>query len=84
MLATNTLRLVNRMCLCLCMYMCVYKIITEDFSAKIGFKTKEEDFESMGAFGIRERNESGDRLLKFAEERKLTIYSKYTVSEAKN
>ena len=28
-----------------------YKIIT-DFNAKIGTKTKEEDFKSMGAFGI--------------------------------
>ena len=33
-----------------------YKIITGDFNAKIGTKTKEEDFKSMGAFGIGERN----------------------------
>ena len=32
-----------------------YKIITGDFNAKIGTKTKEEDFKSMGAFGIGER-----------------------------
>ena len=29
-----------------------YKIITGDFNAKIGTKTHEEDFKSMGAFGI--------------------------------
>ena len=28
-----------------------YKIITGGFNAKIGTKTKEEDFKSMGAFG---------------------------------
>ena len=33
------------------------KIITGDFNAKIGTKTKEEDFKSMGVFGIGERNE---------------------------
>ena len=41
-------------------------IITGDFNAKIGTETKEEDFKSMGAFGIGERNERGDRLIEFA------------------
>ena len=50
-----------------------YKIITGDFNAKIGTKTKEEDFKRMGAFGIRERNERGDRLIEFAEENNLII-----------
>ena len=50
-----------------------YRIITGDFNAKIGTKIKEEDFKSMAAFGIRERNERGDRLIEFAEERKLII-----------
>ena len=40
-----------------------YKIITGDFNAKIGTKTNEEDFKSMGTFKIRERNERGDSLL---------------------
>ena len=44
-----------------------YKIVTGDFNAKIGTKTKEEDAKSMGAFGIGERNERGDRLIEFAE-----------------
>ena len=50
-----------------------YKIFTEDFTTKIGTKTKEEDFKSMGAFGIGERNERGDSLIEFAEEHKLII-----------
>ena len=50
-----------------------YKIIAGDFSAKIGTKTKEEDFKGMEAFGIGERNERRDHLLEFAEERKLII-----------
>ena len=33
-----------------------YKIITGDFNAKIGTETKEEDFKSMRALGIVERN----------------------------
>ena len=40
-----------------------YEIITGAFNAKIGTKTKEEDFKSMGAFGIGERNERADRLI---------------------
>ena len=44
-----------------------YQIITGDFNAKIGSKTKEEDLKSMGAFGIGERNERGDCLIEFAE-----------------
>ena len=39
-----------------------YRIITGDFYAKIGTKTKEEDFKSMEAFGIGERNERGDMI----------------------
>ena len=77
-----------------------YKIITGDFNAKIGTKTKEKDVNSMGAFrgfptrmvyldyitclrytilvrnprfGIRERNERGDRLIEFTEEHNLII-----------
>ena len=50
-----------------------YKIITGDFNPKIGTKTKEEDVKSMEAFGIGERNESGDRLIEFTEEHKLII-----------
>ena len=50
-----------------------YKITTRDFNAKIGTKTKEEDIKSMGAFGIGERNERGDRLIEFAEDCKLVI-----------
>ena len=49
-----------------------YKIITGNFKAKIGTKTK-EDFKIMGAFGIGERNERGDRLTEFAEAHKLII-----------
>ena len=36
-------------------------------------QTKEEDSKSMGAFEIRERNERGDRLTEFAEERNLIM-----------
>ena len=50
-----------------------YKIITGDFNAKFGTKTKEEDFKSIGAFGIGERNERGDHLTEFAEEHNLII-----------
>ena len=50
-----------------------YKIITGDFNANIGTKTKEEYSKSMGAFGIGERNERGDCLIEFAEEHKLII-----------
>ena len=50
-----------------------YKISTGNFNAKIGTKTKEEDFKSMGAFGIGKRNETGDRLIEFAEEHNLII-----------
>ena len=50
-----------------------YKIITEDFNAKIGTKTKEEDFKSIRAFGVGERNERGDRLIEFAVEHNLII-----------
>ena len=49
-----------------------YKIITGVSNAKLGTKTK-EDFRSMGAFGIGERNETGDGLIEFAEEHKLII-----------
>ena len=42
----------------------------------------------MGAFGIGERNERGDRLIEFAEERKLTIantqYQKQKTKKTKN
>ena len=34
---------------------------------------KEKHFKSMGAFGIGERNERGNRLIEFAEEHKLII-----------
>ena len=41
------------------------------------------DFKSMGAFGIGERNERGDCLIKFAEEHKLiianTLFQKPTI-----
>ena len=50
-----------------------YKIITEDFNAKIETKAKEEDFKCMGVFGIGERNERGDHIIEFAEEHKLII-----------
>ena len=40
---------------------------------KMKMKTKEEDFKSMGAFGIGERNERGDQLIEFAVEHKLII-----------
>ena len=53
-----------------------YKIITGDFNAKMGSKTKEEDSKSMGVFGIGERNDRGDRLIEFAEEHKLIIANK--------
>ena len=49
------------------------KIITGQFSAKIGTKTKEEDFKSVGTCGIGERNERGDHLIEFAEEGELII-----------
>ena len=49
-----------------------YKIITGNFNAKIGTKTK-EDFKSMGAFGIGDRNERGDPLNEFAEDHKPII-----------
>ena len=48
-------------------------MITGDFKAKSGTKTKEEDFKSMGPFGIGKRNEKGGRLIEFAEEHKLII-----------
>ena len=48
-----------------------YKIITGDLNANTGTKTKEENFKSMGAFGIGERNERGDCLIEFAEEHNL-------------
>ena len=48
-----------------------YKIITGDFSAKIGAQTKEEDFKSMGSLGIGERYERGNRLIKFVKDHKL-------------
>ena len=50
-----------------------YKIITGDFNAKIGTKAKEKDFKSVGAYGIGERNERGDRLIEFAEEHNLIM-----------
>ena len=50
-----------------------YKIITKDSIANIGIKTKEEDFKSMGAFGIMQRNEREGRLIEFAEEHKVII-----------
>ena len=50
-----------------------YKIITEDFNAKFEIKPKKKTSKSMEAFGIGERNERGDRLIKFAEEHKLII-----------
>ena len=34
-----------------------YKTITGDFNAKLGTKPKEEDWKSMGKFGMEERNE---------------------------
>ena len=49
-----------------------YKIRIGNVNAKIGAKT-EEDFKSMGAFGIGKRNETGDRLIEFAEEQNLII-----------
>ena len=47
-----------------------YQIVTGNFNAKIGAKTKNK-FISMGTNGIRERNERGDRLIEFAEEHKV-------------
>ena len=41
---------------------------TGDFYAKLGNKIKQEDFSSTEAFGIGERNDRGDRLIKFAKE----------------
>ena len=52
-----------------------YRISIGDFTAEIGTKTK-EDFKSMGAFGIEERNERGDHLIEFAWEHKLIIANK--------
>ena len=53
------------------------KIITGDFKSKLGTKSKEEDFKSMGVFGIGGGggggDERGDRLIEFAEEHKLII-----------
>ena len=40
---------------------------------KLELKQKEEDFKSMGAFGIGERNKRGDRSFEFAEEHNLII-----------
>ena len=49
-----------------------YKIITGDVYVKIGTKTKEEDFKSIEAFGLGERNnDKGDYLIEFAEEHKV-------------
>ena len=47
-----------------------YMISTGDFNTKKGTKTKGDDFKGMGAFGVGERNERGDRLTAFAEEHK--------------
>ena len=52
----------------------ICEVIT-DFDAKSGTKTKEEDFKSMRAFWIGERNERGDHVLEFAGEHKLIIAS---------
>ena len=59
-----------------------YKIITGDFNAEIGTKTK-EDFKSLWALGTGESNERGDRSVDFAEEHRMTI-ANTEVSEAKN
>ena len=40
-----------------------YQVITGHFYAKIGTKTKEEDFKSMRVSGIGVRNERGDRVI---------------------
>ena len=54
-----------------------FKINTGDFNAKKKKEKKknknEEDFKSMEAFGIGERNERGERLIDSAEDFKLTI-----------
>ena len=49
------------------------KSLQEISMQRIGTKTKEEDFNSMGSFGIGERNERGDRLIEFGEEHNLII-----------
>ena len=61
-----------------------YQIITGVFNAKIGTKTKEEGFKSMGAFKIEDRNERGDRVIEFAEEHKLNTANTGFRSKKKN
>ena len=53
-----------------------YKIITGDFNANTGTKTKQtkkKTSKAWGQSGIGERNERGDCLIEFAEEHKLII-----------
>ena len=52
-----------------------YRTIPGDFNAKIGTKSEGEDFKSMGAVGIEERNERGDHFIELAEEHNLIIAS---------
>ena len=44
-----------------------YKIITREFNAQIGTRTKEEGYKSMRAFEKGERNERGNSLIEFTQ-----------------
>ena len=44
-----------------------------DFNAKIGRKQQWEKGKCTGGFGIGEKNERGERLINFAEEKRLFI-----------
>ena len=52
---------------------CIENIIMGDFNAKIGRKQQWEKGNCTGGFGIGEKNERGERLINFAEEKKLFI-----------
>ena len=52
---------------------CIENIIMGDFNAKIGRKQQWEKGKCTGGFGIGEKNERGERLINFAEEKRLFI-----------
>ena len=53
---------------------CRHHILMGDFNAKIGVRSI-NDMKCVGPFGIRSRNERGERLLDFAEENNLVVTS---------
>ena len=56
---------------------CIENIIMGDFNAKIGVKEEWEKTRCIGKHGIGERNERGERLINFAEEKGLYIANSF-------